>query len=102
TTAWMSVGFALFEALANAGKTALEVYPHGAFKELTGGPLPSKRTIAGVAGRAAGLEHLRLGGRGVRALWPRASGPTHPPGAHALPDAATMVPRSGCRRSFAA
>jgi predicted nuclease with RNAse H fold len=50
---WMAVAAALHRALAATGVEALEVYPHGAFRELAGGArLPSKRTADGRARRA--------------------------------------------------
>jgi predicted nuclease with RNAse H fold len=51
---WMDVAAGLHRALEAEGIEALEVYPHGAFRELAaGGRLPSKRTAAGRAQRAA-------------------------------------------------
>jgi hypothetical protein len=51
---WMDVAARLHRALAADGIEALEVYPHGAFRELAGGErLPSKRTADGRARRAA-------------------------------------------------
>ncbi|WP_022929302.1 DUF429 domain-containing protein [Patulibacter americanus] len=50
---WMAVAAALHHALSAAGAETLEVYPHGAFRELAGGAhLPSKRTGDGRARRA--------------------------------------------------
>jgi hypothetical protein len=59
---WMDVAALLHRTLAATGIETLEVYPHGAFRELAGGErLPSKRTPEGRA-RRAGLIAAEIDG----------------------------------------
>lgn len=63
---WMAVAAALHSALTAAGCEALEVYPHGAFRELAGGArLPSKRTADGRARRAELLAAEIVGAESI-------------------------------------
>jgi predicted nuclease with RNAse H fold len=63
---WIAVGLALFEELGARSVEAIEVYPHGAYRELVKPDrLPKKTTVAGVlarveALRGAGIEEERL------------------------------------------
>jgi predicted nuclease with RNAse H fold len=54
---WMRVGLRLFDAVEDAGHTAIEVFPYAGFRALAGGSrLPSKSTIAGIKARALLLQ----------------------------------------------
>lgn len=53
---WISHGLELFRVLRAAGVDTIEVYPHAGFRVLGGSPIPSKRTAAGIAARAALLR----------------------------------------------
>lgn len=60
---WMHVGVRLFQALRATGRTAIEVYPHAAFRILGGRPPLPKRTPAGARQRldllaAAGVRNV--------------------------------------------
>jgi predicted nuclease with RNAse H fold len=69
TSGWMATGFAVYDALEQAGRgRVIEVYPHGAFRVLArGAPLARKQTVQGARERltllrGSGLEaeHLEL------------------------------------------
>jgi predicted nuclease with RNAse H fold len=66
TAGWIAVGLALFEELGARSVEAIEVYPHGAYRELVKPDrLPKKTTVAGVlarvaALRGAGIEEVHL------------------------------------------
>jgi predicted nuclease with RNAse H fold len=59
---WMRVGLELYAAVeAEAGSTAIEVYPHACFRELAhGARLPKKTTAAGVVRRVELLREVGL------------------------------------------
>lgn len=57
---WISVGLAVFAALAGAGVEAVETYPHAVFRSLAGGArIPGKSTPEG---RRRRVELLRAAG----------------------------------------
>lgn len=62
---WMLLGFRVFELLRQEGRRVVEVYPHGAFRRLAGGGLPSKATASGLVARA---QLLRRAGCGLPGL----------------------------------
>jgi hypothetical protein len=51
----MTAGFAVFAALSGSADRVVETYPHGVFRRLAGGPVPSKQTPAGHDARVAAL-----------------------------------------------
>ena len=56
---WITVGLALFAALAAADVDAVETYPHAVFRTLAGGArVPAKSSPAGLARRAELLEDV--------------------------------------------
>jgi predicted nuclease with RNAse H fold len=58
---WMEVGFDVYRALRGPdGPELIEVYPHAAFRELTGGRRPAKKSSA--AGRAERADLLSRAG----------------------------------------
>jgi predicted nuclease with RNAse H fold len=65
---WMQVGLGLYQALAAAGHSLIEVYPHAGFRALAGAPLAPKRTIAGLRERVALLRREGVAAEGMQ-LW---------------------------------
>jgi predicted nuclease with RNAse H fold len=63
---WMQVGLGLYRALAAAGHSPIEVYPHAGFRMLAGGALPPKRTIAGLRARVILLQKEGVGVGGLQ------------------------------------
>ena len=63
---WITVGLAVFAALAAAGVPAVETFPHAVFRALAGGArVPAKSTPAGLARRVellrgAGIDDVSL------------------------------------------
>lgn len=68
TAGWISRGLELFRALRAAGVDAVEVYPHAGFRALAGSRVPSKRTAAGIAARAALLRRAGVTERSLE-MW---------------------------------
>jgi hypothetical protein len=64
----MRVGFGLYQGLAAAGHSPIEVYPHAGFRALAGAMLPPKRTIAGLRERVELLRREGVDGVGMQ-LW---------------------------------
>lgn len=65
---WMLLGFQVFDLVRRDGRRVVEVYPHGAFRRLAGGGVPSKSTAAGLFARAQLLRHAGLGVDGLE-MW---------------------------------
>ncbi|HVM10550.1 MAG TPA: hypothetical protein VM345_18975 [Acidimicrobiales bacterium] len=66
---WMEAGFAMFEAVRDAGIDAIEVYPHAVYRVLAGARLPSKLGAAGIAARAQVLRAAGIDGGPHLEMW---------------------------------